>query len=377
MNKKYIIHISAVVLFAFVMGTAVTACSDDDTVVVPENWVTVSTEPLIVGYQGTGETDLEVNYTLASGLDAGVPYVVNHDTWCLGYISNGKLCVKVEESEDVHGRTSTFDLLYDASHKVTFTLTQGKAPVVSVTGFDVSGIPATINMGEALDLSEAVTVLPENASFKALTFELLDGGNVVTLSGSTVIGKNPGIARIKVTATSDAEVVGAGISSEVTVKVKGDLKLDRSTWELTSLAGYYLPDGSTGLLIDLIDGKTNTYFSVCKPGKSYNGYSTPAGTKIGFSVDMKTPQTFNYFYWHHRDTSRTMLQVWSIAMYGSNDGTTWEHFKDVTITQNVNQTYSLEADYTYRYLKVEYTSFNTSSGSSAQVAEFYLGRLME
>lgn len=186
MDKRYIMHASAAILFAFTMGLATTACSDDDQVEVPENWVTVSTEPLSVGYQGG---DLELGYTLAGGLDGRVTYVVNHESWCSGYIaSDGKIGVKVEESGDVHGRSATMDLMYDTNHKVTITVNQGKAPVVPVTGFDDSGIPATINLGEALDLSEAVKVLPANASFKTLTFELISGEEFVTLSGNSVIG---------------------------------------------------------------------------------------------------------------------------------------------------------------------------------------------
>ena len=379
MNKKHIIHALSAVAFAVAIGMTTTACSDDDkTVTVPENWVNVSGDVINVDYHGTGDTPIEVAYTLAGGLDGSVPYVVNNDSWCHGYIDGGKLYVKVDESENIRGRQTTMDLMYDQDHKVTLSVVQGKSPVISVTGFDTSGIPGTINMGEALDLDESITVLPANASFKTLTYELVSGSEVVSLSGSTVIGKNPGEAVIKVMAMSDDEVAGAGVSTEVKVKVKGDLRIDRSDWTLTSPVDYvYIPDGSTGKLTDLIDGKTNTFFSICKPGKTYNGLTTPASTKIGFTIDMKKEQTFNYFFWQHRDTSRSQLQVWGITMYGSNDGSSWTKIKDVDITQNVHQSYSLGADYTYRYIKVEYTKFNTSSGSSCQVAEFYLGRLME
>lgn len=379
MDKRYIMHASAAILFAFTMGLATTACSDDDQVEVPENWVTVSTEPLSVGYQGTGENDLELDYTLAGGLDGRVTYVVNHESWCSGYIgSNGKLLVKVEESGDVHGRSATMDLMYDTNHKVTLTVNQGKAPVIPVTGFDDSGIPSTINLDEALDLSEAVKVLPANASFKTLTFELISGEEFVTLSGNSVIGVEPGEAKIKVTATSDAEVVGAGISTEVTVKVKGDRKLNRSKWTVKTIDGLeFCPDDAiNGAPECLFDGKMGTCYSICKPGKSYGGTSTPAGATIGFIVDMQSAQKFNYVIWTHRNTNQKMLQVWGAKLLGSNDGNTFTEIQTITLDQG-SQTQTIELTKTseYRYVRVEYADFNASSGSSAQVAEFQLGLL--
>lgn len=379
MDKKYIMHASAAMLFAFTVGMAMTACSDDDQVEVPENWVTVSTEPLSVSYQGTGENDLVLDYTLASGLDGRVTYVVNHESWCSGYIgNNGKLCVKVEESEDVHGRSATMDLMYDTNHKVTLTVNQGKAPVVSVTGFDDSGIPSTISQGESLDLSEAITVLPTNASFKTLTFELVSGEEYVTLTGNTVIGIEPGEAKIKVTATSDAEVIGAGISTEVTVKVKGDRRLDRSKWTIKTIDGLaFCPDATiNGAPECLFDGKTGTCYSIVKPGKSYGGTSTPSGATIGFILDLQSTQKFNYVIWTHRNTSQTMLQVWGAKLLGSNDGNNFTEIQDIAMEQGVQtQTIELNNVSEYRYLRVEYTNFNKSSGSSAQVAEFQMGLL--
>lgn len=379
-REKCLKCVPVAMLIALAVSMGVTSCNDDEEqVVVPENWVTVSTEPLSVGYQGTCDNDLEIAYTLATGLDGGVTYVVNHEIWCSGYIGgNGKLCVRVEESEDVHGRSATMDLMYDASHKVTLTVNQGKAPIVPVTGFDASGIPGVIGQGESLDLSEAITVLPANASFKTLTFEMIDGEDYVSLNGSTVIGIEAGEATIKVTATSDDEVVGAGIYTEVTVKVKGDRKLDRAKWTVKTIGDLdFCPDATiNGAPGCLLDGNTGTCYSICKPGKSYGGTSTPSDATIGFILDLQTAQKFNYVIWTHRNTSQTMLQVWGARLLGSNDGTDFTEIQTISLAQNVTaQTVELGKTAECRYLRVEYTEFNKSSGSSAQVAEFQLGLL--
>lgn len=377
--KKYPTGLRIVAPLAIALLTTVTSCNEEKPVEIPANWVTVSAEPLSVDYNGTGDNDLELAFTLAAGLDDRVTYVVNHESWCSGYIGGkGKICVRVERSEDVHGRTASMDLTYDTSHKVTITVNQGKAPVVSVTGFDDSGIPGTIGQGESLDLNEAVTVLPTNASFKTLTFEIVSGEEYVALSGSTVIGIEPGEATIKVTATSDTEVVGAGISTEVTVKVKGDRKLDRSKWTVKTIDGLaFCPDATiNGSPECLLDGKTGTCYSICKPGKSYGGTSTPSDATIGFILDLQTVQKFNYVIWTHRNTSQTMLQVWGARLLGSNDGTDFTEIRTITLAQNVTaQTVELGKTAECRYLRVEYTDFNKSSGSSAQVAEFQLGLL--
>ena len=382
MNKKHIMNAFAAMLMASAIGLTTAACGDDDdNVKVPDNWVTVSSDaPITVGYQGTGDSNIEVDYTLAAGLDGKVPYVVNHEAWCQAFINDGKLYVKIDESDNVHGRNTTFDLMYDTDHKVTFSVNQGKAPVVSVTGFDTSGIPGTINMGEALDLNDAISVLPANASFKTLAYELVEGDNVVTLSGSSVIGKNPGEAKIRVIATSDDEVVGAGISQVVTVKVKGDLKLSTEGYVAHGLYTFpsgkdYQPDGSTGMPNDIFDGKLNTYYSTNKPGK--NG-APSSGYTPGLIIDMQSEVTFNYFYWGHRSTnSYAFLRPEKMNVYGSHDGSTYEFIKEIAVEQTTNTTYSLDRDCTYRYLKFEFSKYSTSSGGTLQVAEFYLGRLME
>ena len=106
---KNITNILAVILLLFA-GFFITACDDEETVVVPDNWVTVSTDPMTIGYEGGR---LSCDYVLANGLDASVVYVINHENWCSGYVKDGKILINVDLSENINGRTAKMSLIYD------------------------------------------------------------------------------------------------------------------------------------------------------------------------------------------------------------------------------------------------------------------------
>ena len=129
---KNINNILSVILLLFA-GFFVAACDDEETVVVPDNWITVSTDPMTIGYEGGS---LTCDYTLAKGLDASVVYIINHESWCLGYIKDSKIMIDVDLSENINGRTAKMSLIYDESHQVELVVEQGKAPTVLVESID-------------------------------------------------------------------------------------------------------------------------------------------------------------------------------------------------------------------------------------------------
>ena len=165
---KNINNILSVILLLFA-GFFVAACDDEETVVVPDNWITVSTDPMTIGYEGGS---LTCDYTLAKGLDASVVYIINHESWCLGYIKDSKIMIDVDLSENINGRTAKMSLIYDESHQVELVVEQGKAPTVLVESIDKSAMPESININETLDLNTVVKVLPTNASYQNLALLL-------------------------------------------------------------------------------------------------------------------------------------------------------------------------------------------------------------
>lgn len=370
---KKMTNIWAVTLSLLFTGFSVTACDDEKTVVVPDNWVTVSTESMSISYEGGS---LTCDYNLADGLDASVVYVINEESWCSGYIDNGKMMIDVDLSENINGRTAKMFLTYDEEHQVEIVVEQGKAPAVLVESIDKSAMPESININETLDLNTVITVLPSNASYSTLTFTLAEGSEAYAeLSEDGVLtGIGAGEVTINVAAVDES-----GVTDVATLTIIGDIKLDRSSWTVSTFASYangqnYVTDGTTGKPEHILDGKQSTYLSLIKPGKSMSGYV--GTTDPNFTVDMQEAQTFNYFYWQHRKQNNGYLQVLSVDIYGSDDNVNFTKINDEVVSI-VEDLYDIQyfdiPESTYRYVKVQYRSYS-SGGSSAQVAEFGLGR---
>lgn len=371
--KKNITNILTITLLLLFTGFSVVSCDDDEAVVIPDNWVTVSTTPMTIGYEGGS---LTCDYTLAAGLDATVPYIINHENWCSGYIKDGKILIDVTLSEDINGRTAKMSLIYDENHQVDLTVEQGKAPVVPVESIDKSAMPESININETLDLNTVVKVLPAKASYKKLVFTIAEGseGLIELTEAGVVKGVAAGFAQINAAATDES-----GVTEVITLEIIGDIVLDRTNWTVSTFAKYsngqnYVTDNNTGKPEHILDGNPGTYLSMVKPGKTYGIYV--GTTDPNFTVDMKETQTFNYFYWLHRNQNPSYLQVLSVDIYGSNDNVNFEKLNNETITfmENFyeNQYFDIPES-TCRYVKVQYRSYS-SGGSSAQVAEFGLGR---
>lgn len=371
--KKNITNILTITLLLLFTGFSVVSCDDDEAVVIPDNWVTVSTTPMTIGYEGGS---LTCDYTLAAGLDATVPYIINHENWCTGYIKDGKILIDVTLSEDINGRTAKMSLIYDENHQVDLTVEQGKAPVVPVESIDKSAMPESININETLDLNTVVKVLPAKASYKKLAFTIAEGseGLIELTEAGVVKGVAAGFAQINAAATDES-----GVTEVITLEIIGDIVLDRTNWTVSTFAKYsngqnYVTDNNTGKPEHILDGNPGTYLSMVKPGKTYGIYV--GTTDPNFTVDMKETQTFNYFYWLHRNQNPSYLQVLSVDIYGSNDNVNFEKINNETINfmENFykNQYFDIPES-TYRYVKVQYRSYS-SGGSSAQVAEFGLGR---
>lgn len=379
--RKITDMMTAMMLSLFV-GFSVVSCGEDYVMVdsnnmnpaesvLPDNWVTLAdNSPMSIDYEGG---KLELDYTLAAGLDQSVVYVISSDDWCNGYIQNNKLVVDVELSSDVNGRSSKLFLAYDQNHQVELSLIQGKAPVVPVNGFDLSMIPASINIDELIDLNTVITVLPFNASYKELRFELMDGEEFVEISEVGVAkGIDAGKATIKVKAANDEGMAGTGIEKEFTLTVKGDILYNRSAWTVTTSYNY-TTDKDTGMPEDMFDGKTTTYLSLAKPGKGNNS----AGITPSFTIDLQKELIFNYFYLAHRSSQTAVgLRLHEAQLWGSHDNISFEKIGDkITLDTSSDAKYSFD-EVTYRYLKVEYTGWATTS-NTIQVSEFSLGRVIE
>lgn len=152
---------------------------------------------------------------------------------------------------------------------------------------------------------------------------------------------------------------------------------DRTGWEVIPAYAPFIENAGTateqGRADQLIDGNISSYFSLRKPG--FN--EIPAGTDSYFILDMKEKRTVDYFIWQHRNTSLG-LRPWEISLYGSNDGTNFTVIQENVVIPGAETGADLTATVLFnqaecRYLKVQYVRWHTTSSTTMQVAEVWVG----
>ncbi|MDR0938212.1 MAG: DUF4989 domain-containing protein [Mediterranea sp.] len=232
-----------------------------------------------------------------------------------------------------------------------------------------------LSAGQTFDLASRIGFVPENASNTTLKYAS-DDESVATVDdkGVVTVLKEGSAANITVSTTDGSE-----ISKVCRVKAIG--WYDRSGWTVDTSARYatgnnYVVDGSTGKPQDILDGDASTFLSLVKPGNTYNGCTAAAGDPIYFVVDLKEKRSFSAFRWNHRIHDAAHLRVQEIKISGSDDGTNWTLIQSGISLPTANYTDLIQISIptsAYRYVKVDYTKWNTTTGSTAQIGEFYLG----
>ena len=358
-----------------------TACDDEKEVVVPDNWITLSQENLSCTY----ELDtLTVNYTLANGLDDKYMYIINQQEWCKAYTSApGTITVAVDASILLTERSASMNVIYDENHQVQMTLTQGSAPVTPITDFIFDGITDEINLQDTLMLNDLIETLPANASYQEFLYTIPEEsqGAITIDENGMLIAHKPGTYTFTVTSPDEE-----AFSKEASITI-GEY-YNRNGWTVETSMTYapegveinYVPDEPsdlgrvTGMPEDMFDGLTNSFFCLVKPGQTNNGCSTPADAELWFTIDFGQPISFNGFLLSHRSSQTAVgLRINELAIYGSNDG---EDFTKLGNNYTINTSVlTVEMDmpdtYQYRYLKVLYTKWGSSS-KSIQISEFNL-----
>ena len=130
-----------------------------------------------------------------------------------------------------------------------------------------------------------------------------------------------------------------------------------------------------------IDDDITTFLGLVKPGKSNSGINVAIDEEVWFTVDMQTPQEFDYFRIRHRyNNSGTGLRIWEVSVFGSNDNVSYEPLAmNVTMPNynvgSIEETPNLDLPRsTFRYVKILYTKWDEVNNSNIQMAEFYLGK---
>lgn len=276
MNRNHMLNKACTWLSFILCSLVFIHCEDEKEVIVPDNWVTIPGESLSIGYEG-GE--LTADYQLARGLDANAVYVINEETWCSGYIKDGKLVFDIAASTIPEERMASSYLIYDDLHQVELVIKQGAAPIVPVENIVVSDeLPESIYMHQTIDLAPYFSALPENASYKTFTYSVDDESIATVTTDGKLTGVLGGVVNVKVAAIDEG-----GFFITVPMTVESNVLYLTDGWTVKTSVDYgYCPDGTTGKPEDILDGELTTFLSLVKPGKTLNGCSTPADHILDF-----------------------------------------------------------------------------------------------
>lgn len=366
-----------------ILCTFLSSCSnDDDTTIVPDNWINIPNEGFTIGYEGGLLTR---DFTVSAEINPERVYIISESNWIRASIENTTVNLRITESTVTQERNSIVTLIYDGAHRLELPVTQAAAPAAKVSEIR---LPAslhnqTIGLGQVFNLTSLIEVMPANAGNKTLNYTVEGDKDIVSIENGILKIEKEGTATIKVAATD-----GSGVTADLKIIGSGTEPFIRDGWSVETSIKYsngngYVVDGSTGKPEDMFDGDASTFLSLVKPGKSYSGSTTPADHQLYFVVDMGIEQSFNYFTWAHRaGNSYDYLRVWGISIEGSNNGKDFTEIQSNIDIPHANNTDEIKIEIpesTYRYIKVKLVKWSdiaggSTSGSSMQIGEFNVGK---
>lgn len=270
----------------------------------------------------------------------------------------------------------------------SFTLTVIDKIIIPATKIELAISSLDLKVGVEYDLQPMITITP---------FDANDGVDYVSSNPDVVsvtdAGMLKGLSEGNVTVTVSSKQnpdIKATLPISVTI-FSGDYP--RIGWTMTASHPLFLSatDSEKNSLASALDGDLSTNFCMVRPGKNFgaapNNVAVPSGDALFFIVDMQKAQEVNYFRIRHRDTSTAYIRWYQFdEISGSNDGVNFDVIAtNVTIPNagTASQQESVDIPIpasTYRYIKFYakeaacfYQSSYTSSGSSVQIQELYLG----
>lgn len=270
----------------------------------------------------------------------------------------------------------------------SFTLTVIDKIIIPATKIELAISNLDLKVGVEYDLLPMLTITP---------FDANDGVDYVSSNPEVVsvtdAGMLKGLTEGNVTVTVSSKqnpAIKATLPVSVTI-FSGDYP--RSGWTMIASHPLFLTTANDekNSLASALDGDLSTNFCMVRPGKSFgtdpNKVTVPSGDALFFVVDMQKAQEVNYFRIRHRNTSQLFLRWYQFdEISGSNDGVNFDVIATNVAILNVETASEQESPdisiptSTYRYIKFYakeaacfYQSSYTSSGSSVQIQELYLG----
>ncbi len=270
---------------------------------------------------------------------------------------------------------------------VDFTLTVVDKIIVPATKIELGISTLDLKVGADYNVFAQILVTPLDAN---------DGFNysssntdVATINEEGILkGLSTGTVTITVASKQNA-TVKATLPVNVSV-FSGDYV--RTNWTMTASQAMFksAADAEKNSLQAAFDGDLSTNFCMVRPGKNFGtnpNVVAAAGDALYFIVDMQQAQDVNYFRIRHRDVSTAYIRWYRFdEISGSNDGINFQSIATNVVIPNAGTASIQESPdisipkSNYRYLKFYakdaacfYLSSYTSSGSSVQIQELYLG----
>ncbi|MFV0536634.1 MAG: Ig-like domain-containing protein [Dysgonomonas sp.] len=253
--------------------------------------------------------------------------------------------------------------------------------IYPVTSIEIGDLDKALFVeGMSIDLSDYITVKPENASNPELAITSSDENIAVLDKENKTLLKLLTSGKVTISIkTTDGTAIEKNIELNIISKDAEIefVSLDRTNWKITPS---HTPVSDTGIGGNkteyLFDGSVTTGLSLYKPGKE----GTPKEDTFGFTVELPTATPINTFKLTHRKFGYNRLSPYAIDLLGSNDGENFTVIQKGIPTIYVANSSDIEVtrilpfgNVTYKFIKVIYSDYDSANGNTVQVMEFELG----
>ena len=98
----------------FVASSFSSCSNDDDTAIVPDNWINIPNEGFTIGYEGGLLTR---DFTVPEEVNSERVYIISESNWIRASIENTTVNLKITESTVTQERNSIVTLIYDEADR--------------------------------------------------------------------------------------------------------------------------------------------------------------------------------------------------------------------------------------------------------------------
>lgn len=288
------------------------------------------------------------------------------------------------------GSTTITVTVDEQTDQFTLTITQKEEVVVDVTSINITTKNIEAKVNSTTNLASLVTVLPEDATNKNVTYKSQDESIVTVDQYGLITALKVGTTKVIVTSEDNTSITG---EFNITVTTfYGDYD-SRSTWTVENMSPPLFGGEAAAIIEGMFDNNTDTWLSFVKPGQKHSGSGHPAvenpsieaGGHISFTVDMKSEKVVNYFRIRWRNANDVPMRFAKFqTISGSNDNITFTPIAsnvimtDSDIKANITSPNITIPESTYRYIKFycgEASCFHSlTTNKTVSIAELYLGR---